>query len=81
MESLIDERYRLMLMDYYLENPKEQPFGGVSRKWHSFAPSVVRWGVQMVRRGTVREHFCGVPCSTLGCSRVPRREALRVLGD
>ena len=38
MESLIDERYRLMLIDYYLENPKEQPFGGVSRKWQFICP-------------------------------------------
>lgn len=38
MESLIDERYRLLVTDYYLENPKEQHFGGVLRKWQFICP-------------------------------------------
>jgi hypothetical protein len=33
MESPIDERYRLMLLEHYLDNAVEAPFYGVMRKW------------------------------------------------
>ncbi len=38
MESPIDERYRLMLLEYYLENPKEVSLLGGSRKWQFVCP-------------------------------------------
>jgi hypothetical protein len=33
MESVIDERYRLKLLEYYLENPKEAMGPGGFKKW------------------------------------------------
>ena len=38
MESPIDERCRLLLLDYYLENAKEEPFYGSTRKWQFICP-------------------------------------------
>ena len=33
MESPIDERYRLLLLEHYLDNAVEAPFYGVIKKW------------------------------------------------
>ena len=38
MESPIDEQYRLLLMEHYLENAKEAPFYGVIKKWVFVCP-------------------------------------------
>lgn len=38
MESPIDQQYRLMLLEYYLENPKEVALQGGSRKWQFVCP-------------------------------------------
>ena len=38
MESPIDEKYRLLLLEHYLENAQEAPFYGVARKWQFVCP-------------------------------------------
>lgn len=38
MESPIDERYRLLLLEHYLENAKKAPFYGVINKWVFVCP-------------------------------------------
>ena len=38
MESLIDERYRLMMLEHYLENPKQAMGSGGSSKWMFCCP-------------------------------------------
>ena len=38
MESPIDERYRLLLLEHYLDNAVEAPFYGVIKKWVFVCP-------------------------------------------
>lgn len=38
MESPIDERYRLLLLDHYLDNAKQAPLYGITQRWQFVCP-------------------------------------------
>ena len=38
MESPIDERYRLLLLDHYLDNAKQAPLYGMTQRWQFVCP-------------------------------------------
>jgi hypothetical protein len=38
MESPIDERYRLLLLEHYLDNAKQAPLCGMAQRWQFVCP-------------------------------------------
>ena len=74
MGSLIDERYRLLLIEHYLEDAKEVPFYGAFNKWVFVCPFCgPHLAVQRPRRNTEKQHSCGMLLNTHGYSLAPRK--------
>ena len=64
-ESPIDERYRLRLFDYYLQDPL---YVTEVQSGKLYVPFVLLSPVKTTRRSIVRQHFFGIALRTLGCS-------------
>ena len=73
MESQIDERYRLKLLEYYLDNVKEMMLYGGAGKWVFVCPFCGSLGRTEGKKLIKRDHCYGMLNSTPGYSPVRRK--------